>query len=82
MTANSSDTSISTSNSGLEKRWAGWLRVAGIAAASALAGGLAAAWWHRKTLDKLREGEAAANNPDFSIYSADLQDPAEMQDEI
>jgi hypothetical protein len=35
----------------------GWLKVGSIAAASALAGGLAAAWFYRKTLSRLREAE-------------------------
>ena len=33
----------------------GWLRVGAIAAASAALGGLAAAWFYRKTLSRLRE---------------------------
>jgi hypothetical protein len=33
----------------------GWLRVGTIAAASAVLGGLAAAWFYRKTLSQLRE---------------------------
>ena len=35
----------------------GWVRVGTIAAASALVGGLAAAWFYRKTLSRLREAE-------------------------
>lgn len=37
----------------------GWLRVGVIAAASALAGGLAAAWYYRKTLTRLQEASNA-----------------------
>ena len=33
----------------------GWLKVGAVAAASALAGGVAAAWFYRKTLTKLRQ---------------------------
>ena len=33
----------------------GWLRVGAIAAASAVLGGLAASWFYRKTLTRLRE---------------------------
>jgi hypothetical protein len=36
---------------------AGWLKVGAIAAASAVLGGLAAAWFYRKTLTRLREAE-------------------------
>jgi len=35
----------------------GWVKVGAIAAASALLGGLAAAWFYRKTLSQLREAE-------------------------
>ena len=33
----------------------GWLRIGSIAAASAVLGGLAAAWFYRKTLSQLRD---------------------------
>ena len=40
-----------------------WLKIAFFSAGSALAGGLAAAWWYRKTLTKLREtGEISQNS--------------------
>jgi hypothetical protein len=39
----------------------GWLKVAALAALSAAAGGLAAAWFYRKTLAQMRE--AAASSP-------------------
>jgi membrane associated rhomboid family serine protease len=35
----------------------GWFRVGMVAAVSALAGGLAAAWYYRKTLNRLKEAE-------------------------
>jgi len=41
----------------------GWLSVGIIAAASALAGGVAAAWYYRKTLTRLRQAQPHA--PDF-----------------
>lgn len=44
-----------------------WIKLGAIAAASALAGGLAAAWYYRKTLDRLREAESLNENPDFDI---------------
>jgi hypothetical protein len=52
----------------------GWLKLAAVAAASALAGGLAAAWWHRKTLAKLRQTEENASNPEFRISAGDPPD--------
>jgi hypothetical protein len=42
-----------------------------VAAASALAGGLAAAWWYRKTLRKLRQEDEKALNPHFGIPEDD-----------
>jgi len=45
----------------------GWLKVGAIAAASALAGGLAAAWWYRKTLKTLRQTSETHTNPHFGI---------------
>jgi membrane associated rhomboid family serine protease len=44
-----------------------WIRVGAIAAASALAGGLAAAWFYRNTLNKLRQAESNPDNSDFGI---------------
>ena len=35
----------------------GWLRLGIVASASALAGGVAAAWWYRRTINKLRQAE-------------------------
>ena len=35
----------------------GWLKVGTIAAASAVLGGMAAAWFYRNTLSRLREAE-------------------------
>jgi hypothetical protein len=44
-----------------------WIKVSAIAAASALAGGLAAAWYYQKTLKDLRMAESDAAAPDFGI---------------
>jgi hypothetical protein len=41
----------------------GWVKVGVIAAASAVLGGLAAAWFYRKTLSQLQE--AGHENTDF-----------------
>jgi hypothetical protein len=45
-----------------------------IAAASALAGGLAAAWWYRKTITKLHQTEEIGQNPHFGIPEDDSSD--------
>jgi len=46
-----------------------WARVGIVAAASALAGGLAAAWWYRKTLKTLRQSQEIDPDPEFGISS-------------
>jgi len=51
-----------------------WLKLGVIAAASALAGGVAAAWWYRNTLKKLRQAEERPANPQYGISG---DDPAE-----
>jgi hypothetical protein len=45
------------------------LKLGAIAVASALLGGVAAAWWYRKTLRKLHETGENSNNPHFGIDS-------------
>jgi hypothetical protein len=76
MTPNPLESEISDKKEAAERRSSGWLRLGLFAAASALAGGLAAAWWHRKTLTKLRQGEENASNPDFRISGSDPPDEA------
>jgi hypothetical protein len=50
----------------------GLLRLGAVAVVSALAGGLAAAWWYRNTLKKLQQAEEAAPNPDTEISGDDF----------
>lgn len=52
----------------------GWFKVGTVAAASALAGGLLAAWWYSKTLKKLRQAEEDSQNPHFGILDDDHED--------
>lgn len=52
----------------------GWFKLGAIATVSALAGGLAAAWWYRKTLTKLRQVEENSQNPNFGIPPDDPTD--------
>ncbi len=49
-----------------------WLKLGAVAAVSAVAGGLAAAWWYRNTLKKLHQAAETAPNPDSGISSEDL----------
>jgi hypothetical protein len=44
-----------------------WIKVGFVAVASALAGGVAAAWWYRRTLTSLQEAENATDNTHFRI---------------
>ena len=46
-----------------------WLKVGAVAAASAVVGGLAAAWFYRGTLKRLRNPELHAENSNFGINS-------------
>jgi len=47
----------------------GLLKLGAVAVASALLGGIAAAWWYRKTIQKLHETGECTNNPHFGIDS-------------
>ena len=46
-------------------RLPGWLKLTAIAAASALGGGLAAAFFYRNALKRLQNAESESENPDF-----------------
>jgi hypothetical protein len=46
-------------------RFSSWIKVGAVAAASALAGGLAAAWFYRKTVNRFRQAESESENSDF-----------------
>ena len=52
----------------------GWLRIGAVAAASALAGGLAAAWFYRKTLARLRQAEASGHRTEISSSEAGFEE--------
>jgi hypothetical protein len=57
----------STEQSATDGSRPAWIKVRVIAAASALEGGLAAAWFYRNTLNKLRQAESDPENSDFRI---------------
>jgi hypothetical protein len=48
-----------------EERRGGWIRVGAVAAASAVLGGLAAAWFYRKTLTQLQAVDLDAEDTKF-----------------
>jgi hypothetical protein len=66
---NSLDSSGSSKPEGDAAEPAGWFKVGAVAAATALAGGLVAAWWYRKTLARLHQAEEEGRNPHFGIPS-------------
>jgi hypothetical protein len=53
-------------------RTAGWFRVGFLAAASAVAGGMAAAWYYRKTLARLRQAENFPSETDNRSHDDDF----------
>jgi hypothetical protein len=68
--ANSLESGASSTSEAAGAR-AGWLKLGMIATASALAGGLAAAWWYRNTVSKLRQAGEEPTNPHFGISDDD-----------
>ena len=50
-----------------------WIKLGVIAAASVLAGGLAAVWWYGKTLETLRQAGETGQNPQFGIVFDDTR---------
>jgi hypothetical protein len=51
-----------------------WIKVGVIAAAAALVGGLAAAWWYQKTLKTLGQSDEMSQYPQFGIPFDDSRD--------
>lgn len=47
-----------------------WLKVTAVAAVSAFTGGLAAAWYYRKTLSKLQQAHSGDNNSNFGMHES------------
>jgi hypothetical protein len=52
-----------------------WFKIAILTAGSAFIGGVAAAWWYRKTLTKLHENGETSNNPHFGMPIDQVSDP-------
>ncbi len=63
----------STVSSESEPRLPAWIKVGAVAAASALAGGLAAAWFYRNTLNRFRQAESDSENSDFGSANAEAE---------
>jgi hypothetical protein len=73
---NSLKSDTSSDSQAADAQPSGWVKLGAIAAASALAGGLAAAWWYRKTLRKFHQAEENPSNPHFGIPKDDPADDA------
>ncbi len=69
MASNQEESEISKSNVSAGPTPSNWVRVGIVAAASVFVGGLAAAWWYRKTLQTLRQNGEIDSNPNFGISS-------------
>jgi hypothetical protein len=67
-TSNSESTISGKTPSSGDSR-SGLRKLGAVAVASALIGGIAAAWWYRKTVQKLHETGENGNNPHFGIDS-------------
>jgi predicted phage tail protein len=50
----------------------GWIKVTAATTVSMVLGGLAVAWWYRKTLTKLRETGENTKNPHFGMPEEEL----------
>lgn len=70
------DSSSSETTLDGRQQLSGWVKVSVIAAASALAGGLAAAWIYRKTLIRLQKAAVEPENPIFRIQEQRTEDDA------
>ena len=66
----------STSSTELEARrpLPNWVKVSALAAGSALLGGLAAAWFYRKTITTLHEAAAEPPDSNFGIQKAHVDE--------
>jgi hypothetical protein len=81
--ANDFESNIYHDNEPPKEASSGWLKFALLTAATALAGGVATAWFYRKTLERLRETGENPQNSHFGISPGHrTDDEAEDGDEI
>ena len=74
--ASSLDSSDYQENEEAPSKPHGWLRMGAVAMGSALAGGLLAAWWYRKTLNQIRQADEEGVDPHFGIQEEEPADEA------
>jgi hypothetical protein len=65
--SNPTDSTTSQNFQGAASSLQRWLKVSALAAGSVLAGGLAVAWYYRKTLKTLQNAEPPTSNSEFRI---------------
>jgi hypothetical protein len=73
---NSFESSSSSTSKPVDSVSPGWLKLTVVAAASVLAGGLAATWWYRNAIAQLRQAEERPTNSSFGTPGDDLSDEA------
>jgi hypothetical protein len=71
---NSLESSSSSTSEAAGSASPGWLKLGVVAAASVLAGGLAAAWRYRRALIQLRQAEEKPSNPNYGSPEDDSAD--------
>jgi hypothetical protein len=72
--ASSLESSTSSTQKTADASSPGWFKLGIVAAASVLAGGLAAAWWYRNALSQLRQADENTSSPHFGIPGDDPPD--------
>ena len=70
------ESNISSAEQAPAAQTSNWARVGIIAAVTALAGGLAVAWWYRKTLTSLHQNGEMVKNTNFGSPEDDPSDEA------
>jgi hypothetical protein len=71
---NSLESSTSSTSETAGSASSGSLKLGIVAAASVLAGGLAAAWWYRKALLQLRQADEKPSDSHYGIHGDDPAD--------
>ena len=71
---NSLESLASSNSKPVDSASSGWLKLTVVAAASVLAGGLAAAWWYRNAIAQLRQAE---ERPTDSVFGTSGEDPSD-----
>jgi hypothetical protein len=68
------ESDVSSNSESRSAPQSGWAKLGLIAMASVVLGGMATAWWYRKTLIRLRQAEENSSNPQFGMTRDDPGD--------